>query len=469
MNHILPFYCTRRRRGIAWSQVGPPIALLVLVVTLPSAASSQKSGTADSIPAFSLDDCINYAMQHQPSVYQSSIDISIAKTTNAINLSGWLPQIGLSGSYTHYNQLPTTLEPNPAIPGGPPVPTHVGVVNTAIPQLSASETIFDPQLLYSAKSASLRVQQAEQSSDSTKINIVSAVSKSFYNLLLTIQQINILKEDTARLGEDVTDAYHQFVAGIVDETDYQQAIITLNNSKAQLKQQVENESPAYAVLKQAMGYPVEGQFTVISDTAQMMREVAFDTTQALEFEKRIEYRQLQTVKELQQQLSAFYRLSFLPSISATFNYLYEYESNSSAGLFRNAYPYSFIGLSFSLPIFTGLSRIENIHRSELQEQIFDWAEVDLRSQIYTEYATALGAYKSNLYNLRLLDDNKQRAASVYRVVSLQYKQGVVAYLNIIVAESNLITAEIGYTDALFQLLESKIDLEKAMGELSYNH
>jgi outer membrane protein TolC len=42
---------------------------------------------------------------------------------------------------------------------------------------------------------------------------------------------------------------------------------------------------------------------------------------------------------------------------------------------------------------------------------------------------------------------------------------VVAYLNLLVAESNLITAEIGYIDALFHLLSSKIDLEKAMGEI----
>jgi outer membrane protein TolC len=92
-------------------------------------------------------------------------------------------------------------------------------------------------------------------------------------------------------------------------------------------------------------------------------------------------------------------------------------------------------------------------------------EMNLKSQIYTEYTSALANYKSNLYNLRLLDDNKSRAQNVYRVVSLQYKQGVVAYLNLLVAESNLITAEIGSIDALFQLLSSKIDLEKAMGEI----
>jgi outer membrane protein TolC len=57
------------------------------------------------------------------------------------------------------------------------------------------------------------------------------------------------------------------------------------------------------------------------------------------------------------------------------------------------------------------------------------------------------------------------AKDVYGVVSLQYKQGFVAYLNVITAESNLISSEISYLNALFQVLSSKIDLEKAMGKI----
>jgi outer membrane protein TolC len=55
------------------------------------------------------------------------------------------------------------------------------------------------------------------------------------------------------------------------------------------------------------------------------------------------------------------------------------------------------------------------------------------------------------------------AKDVYGVISLQYKQGVVAYLNVITAESDLISSEISYLNALFNVLLSKVDLERAMG------
>jgi outer membrane protein TolC len=265
------------------------------------------------------------------------------------------------------------------------------------------------------------------------------------------------------------DAYHQYVGGIADVTDYEQAIITLNNSKTQLSQQTESIVPAYAVLKQTMGFPPGQQFNIAFDTVQMMQEITFDTTQLLQYEKRIEYQQLQTLKKLLHQQTTYDRLSFLPSVSAIYNYYYEYENNSFPALFNSAYPYSYIGLTFNFPLFTGFSRIESVHKSKLQEQLADWDVSKLKSQIYTEYTSALAGYKSNLYNLQLLRDNEIKAKDVYRILSLQYKQGIVAFLNIIVAESNLITAETGYINALFQLLSSKIDLEKAVGIIPYNN
>jgi outer membrane protein TolC len=462
-NHISPIKVSK-----PMDRIKRLLLFIAIFLQMPMCTYSQNDYRSDSTQFYTLEQCIHYALQHQPGLNQSLLNTDIAKATNIINLSGWLPQLNLSGTMVHYNQLPTTLSPNP-VPGGPPIPTHTGVSNTAIPELSASQVIFEPQLLYAAKSAPLLTRHAEQVTDSVKIFIVSSVSKSFYNLLLTLEEIDVLKEDTARLGRNIMDAYNQYVGGIVDETDYEQAIITLNNSKAQLKQQTENIVPEYAVLKQLMGYPPEKNFSVLFDTTQMMQEIYSDTTKQLLYENRIEYQQLQTVRELQHQQTVYNELSFLPTVSVFYDYYYEYESPTSSTLFRTAYPYSYYGVSLNFPIFTGLARIETLQKSKLQEQIVNWEEMNLRSQIYTEYSSALAGYKSNLYNLQVLGDNKSQAQNVYRVISLQYNQGVVAYLNLLVAESNLITAEIGYIDALFHLLSSKIDLEKAMGEIPYRY
>jgi len=422
------------------------------------AAFSQPLNGPDT--ALSLGQCIDYALKHQPFINQALINQAITRTTNAINLSSWYPQVNAQANLTHYNSRPTSYIVDNT---GTVHLQQNGVVNTFIPVLGVSQTIFNPALLYATRTAPLFNQQAQQITDSTKIEIVAGVSKTFYGLLLTLEQISVLKEDTARLGKNVSDAYHQYIAGIVDETDYDEAVISLNNSKFQLKQATENLSPQYAGLKQVMGYPPRSQFNVLFDTVQMMNDIPFDTTQELQFETRIEYKVLQTQKALQQANINFYRKAWLPTVGAFFNYDYEFQSNSFGDLFSRAYPYSYMGLTVTMPIFTGFSRTNSIKRARLESNLLDWSEVSLKSQIYTEYTTALANYKSNLYNLSISKDNVSLARKTYDIVALQYQQGVVPYLNVITAESNLITSEISYQNALYQVLSSKIDLQKSMG------
>jgi outer membrane protein TolC len=416
----------------------------------------------------SLGQCIDYALKHQPLLKQADININIARVTNSINQAGWLPQASISGNLLHYNELPTSFVNNSSNPNGS-TKQKTGVVNTFGPQLSVTQTIFNPSLVYAVKSAPLFVQQAELVTDSTKIFVIASVSKSFYNLLLTLEQIDVLKEDTVRLAKNLSDTYHQYVAGIVAETDYQQATITLNNSRSQLKQAVQNMVPQYAFLKQIMGYPSEREFNVRYDTTQMIKDIVFDTTRPLQYDKRVEFQQVQLSKKLQDQTINYYRSAWLPTVSAFFDYFHEFQSNTFSTLFSTAYPYSYVGLSFSMPIFTGFARTNSLHRAKLQQQLIGWDEISLKSEIYSQYASALTNYKNNLYDMYTMQDNVALAKHVYETVTLQYHQGIVAYLNVITAESNLISSEISYYNDLFQVLSDKIDLEKAMGIISYNH
>ncbi|WP_428331045.1 TolC family protein [Mucilaginibacter sp.] len=441
--------------------------------TLMMPLNPQDTGKNGSGQFLTLQQCIEYAMQHQPALNKALINVNITKETNSVNLSGLLPQASASGDFIHY--LQQSNNNSSSVSTGTPTgtgttstsTTRSGYTNTFIPGVSVTQSIFNPSLLYAYKSAPLYLKQAQQVTDSTKIFLVSSVSKSFYNVLLTLEQINVFKEDTTRLGKNLRDAYHQYKGGIVDETDYEEAAITLNNSKAQLKQATENVVPQYAALKQLMGYPVEKEFNVSFDTVQMIKGIYIDTTQQLQYEKRIEFQQIKTSKDLQTQLVNYYRTSYLPTLSAFYNYNLAFENNKFSDILSNSYPSQLVGLSFSIPIFTGFSRIHNLKKAKLQQQIIGWDETDLKLQINKEYRTALANYKGNYYNLQLLQKNVAMAKRVYFVVTLQYKQGIVPYLNVITAESNLITSEISYLNALFQVLSNKIDLEKAMGSINY--
>jgi outer membrane protein TolC len=461
--------------------------LLICILCLPCLSLAQLTDTTDqskglpeSTPDVSplyasndtthgerltLQQCISYGLKNQPALKQSYIDEAIAKTNNAINLSIWLPQVNGSANVEHYFQLPVTF-----IPGTNGVLEKVseGLYNTSDPSVTATQTIFSPDVLFAARTAKYNTLLARQNTAGTKIDLVSDISLAFYDLLLTVEQISVLREDTARLNKNLSDTYHQYVSGVADKVDYKQATISLNNSLAQLKTSIESLQAKYATLKQLMGYPTDKSFIVQFDTTQMMQEIYFDTTEQLEFEKRIEYQQLMTTKRLQRETTAYYQLDFLPSLSAFYNYNQEYESNELSNLYAHAYPYSLFGLQLDIPIFTGFRRTENVHKAQLQEQRTDWDEVNLKHQIYTEYKQALADYNSNTFDLKAMEDNVEMAREVYNIVKLQYRQGIKPYLDVITAESDLRTSEINYLNALFNVLSSKINLEKAMGDINPN-
>jgi len=79
----------------------------------------------------------------------------------------------------------------------------------------------------------------------------------------------------------------------------------------------------------------------------------------------------------------------------------------------------------------------------------------------------MSLYKGNLAYYLSLKENVVLADDVYKTIGLQYKSGVKTYLDVIIAESDLRTAQINFYDALFQLVQSKFDVQKAMGSIQY--
>src|SRR5579872_1761106 len=80
--------------------------------------------------SLTLDQCIQYALKHQPALNQALLGVPIAKATNAISLSGWLPQVNIGGNLTHYLSLPTAVIPDSS---GKTTLRRTGINNTAAP------------------------------------------------------------------------------------------------------------------------------------------------------------------------------------------------------------------------------------------------------------------------------------------------------------------------------------------------
>ena len=423
--------------------------------------------TRDSVaPVVSLQECIRYALKNQPVLKQAAIDEEINERNISIALSAWLPQLGAAGSYQRYFQLPSTTVINSA---GSPIITQVGVNNTSAIGLAANQTIYNNDVLLASRTARFSRQYYKENTLSSQINVVSDVSKAFYNLLLSKKQLEIIDANIVRLRLALKDAYQQYQAGVVDKIDYKQATIALNNELAAHKQTLETIKANTATLKELMGNADNRIINPIYDSLALTREIAVDTNVVANPNNRIEYQLLETTKSLQNLNVSYYRYGYLPSVSAFGNYNLSYLSNQFSTLYDHSYPNSYAGLTLSIPIFQGTRRLQNLRRAKL---VVDRADLDLvnsRNVINTEVTQALASYKSNYTELVTQRQNVDLANEVYNVVFLQYREGIKTYLDVIVAQSDLRTSQINYNTALFTVLSSKVDLQRALGSLSVNY
>jgi len=282
-----------------------------------------------------------------------------------------------------------------------------------------------------------------------------------------MEQIALLDEDIIRLQQSVKDTYNQYKGGIVDKTDYQRATIALNNAEAELKQYQELLKVRNAFLKEQIGYPALADLNIEFDKAQMQKEIFIDTTQQVNYENRIEYQLLQSRIRLQQANLNYNDLSFTPTLSAFANYTYFYQNDNLSRLFNTNYPNSNIGLLLSFPIFQGGKRIQEIEQAGLELKRYNYDIISLKDSVNTEYISALGDYKSSLNNYNILKINLDLAKDVYNTIQLQYKSGIKTYLDVITAETDLRTTQANYNNALFQVLNSKVDVQRALGTIQY--
>ena len=436
------------------------LGLGLLSMTIGYSFSLLSQTLPDSLPGkATLRQCIQYALDHQPAVRASLLDEEITDRSINEKLADWFPQVNLNFNVQHDPAVPVTIVQ------GAPIPQ--GLANNSNVQVTATQTIFNRDVLLASESAADVRLYSKQQTRSTKIDVVVNVTKAYYAVLVTREQIALLNEAILRLEQSSRDAYTKYQGGIVDKTDFMRAQLALNNALADRKQAEELLTARFTGLKDVMGYSPEENLELDYDKSQMGQEIFVDTTQSISYDRRIEIQILQTQKLLQEDNLMYNRLSFVPSLSLYGGYTINFQNSFIDPLYNQSYRSSYVGLQLSFPLFEGGKRLQQIKRAELQLDRFEFDLRGLENSLSTEYSLALASYKSNLNYYKILSDNLQLAQDVYKTIQLQYKAGTKSYLEFITAETDLRTSQVNQTNALYQLLVSKLDVQKALGTISY--
>lgn len=430
----------------------------------PGFISAQSLTTSPDLNNATLQQVIDYALSNKPGVKQALLDEQIGERDIKSALSGWLPQINADATLNHNIKQ----QSNAITTNGQTSYITFGTKNTSGLTLQADQQLLNAGLIQASKSAKYYRQQYKQSTENTRITTIVDVSKAFYDILTSREQLNIISQNIARSEKQLKDSRAQYEAGIVDKTDYQRAQISLSNSKADKKRTEELLKYKSTYLKGLIGYNTESELSLKFSNQQMEEDVLLDTTQLFNYENRIEYRLLKTQRELQHINTNYNKLAYLPKLSGFFNYSYNYLSNDFGTLYDQSFPGSVAGLKLNIPIFQGTKRIQEIRKSQLLEQRLDLELENTKNQIFSQYEGALANYKANLNDWKTAKENVEISEQVYNTIKLQYDEGIKTYLDLMTSETDLKTSQLNYLNALYSLLSAKLDVQQAIGTITIN-
>lgn len=431
------------------------LQVVVTVFTLSPGAFAQQ--TDSLLEQAALPKILSYALANQPAVNQAEINQEITSLQVKNKLADWYPQLNFNYVYQHNFQLPSNII------GGNVV--RFGVGNTSALQFTATQNIFNRDALLASRTKDDVKLLAAKATENAKISLVAAVSKNFYDLLATEEQRKVVEENIVRLSRNLKDSRSRYDAGIVDKTDYQRATIALNNAKADKREIEQGLNAKIANLKYLINYPPEKTLSLSYDSVLLEREIYLDTLKIPVFGNRVELQQLQAQLRLQQANVAYAKWSYIPTVTANGAYIQNFQNDEFTKLYNRNFPNSYAGITLGFPVFQGGKRKNNVAIASKQVDFAQLSITNFINQANSEYETAIAQYKSGMANYLALKENMVLAGEVYRIIELQYRNGIKTYLELITAQTDLRTAQINYFNALYGLLSSKIDVQRAEGSI----
>lgn len=441
--------------------------MLVLVLSILSFEVVNAQTDTTKSHNFNLEECIQYAYQHQTSLLNADLDRKIAESKVKETIGIGLPQISGTANLQDYLKVPTSLLPGEFFgQPGTYIPVKFGVKYNSSLSASATQLLFNGSYLVGLQASKTYKELSQRAYDRSKIATNVAVTKAYYMVLVNNKQIELLNANINQLKEQLDQTEALFKNGFAEQIDVDRLTVLYNNLITEKQNILRSLELGKNVLKFQMGMPVEDNLTLngsIDDVSLNSKDLPL--TDSSTYRNRIEYNLAQTQVKLNALSLKNTKAEFLPTLSAFGTGSLSYQNNSFSNLYDRHYPTLFIGLQLNVPIFSGGQRYQRVKQAEFTLRKSDNDLLNAKNSINLDIQNSITQFTNSLNSLKNQERNLDLANEVLRVSKIKYEQGVGSSIEVTQAQTSLKEAQNNYINALYDALISKVDTEKAIGSI----
>lgn len=439
------------------------IIILSIVVYPLSFAFSQTS--------YTLQQCVDYALKNHRSIKKAQNDVGVAYARKKEGQSAYFPQINGLAKWDYNIQLQQSALPNEFVQLGAALgqsfPNTVAFGNhfTTILGVQLDQYLYNKSYIDGINAIKPSYELAEMKKIKTEEEVIYNTVAAYYQIILINENEKLLVQNESRLTTLMPIVKLQYDKGVAKKMDVDRIQVNINNLVAQHEILKTKRELAFNNLKYNMALPIDSSIQIDTNYSRELIDInTYSDTANLK--NRIELKLLHKNFQLQSVLYKKTQAAYFPVLSFYAKYAGQTLGNKFTESFKHWSPIAALGIKLEVPIFDGFRTQSALKQARFNLQSIKediaMTEEGFKLQIEnskTQYSDAVRTIDINKANLDL-------AKSILDVVTLQYQKGVVAYTELLSSESSYKEAEINYLSSFVELLNAKLEIDKANGNLN---
>jgi outer membrane protein len=441
----------------------------ILVLGIYSAAA-QIMAIEPRKTAFSLAEAQAFAIENNFKVENSRLDLESAKQLIRENIAVGLPQVSGDLSYTNNLQLMTTLIPAEFMGGEPGtyVPLKFGTQHNGSASIIANQMLFNGPWIAALQGASTYKELMNKTLEKSEADIKEAVAQSYYAILLAEAGRDAFAKNLESMNARLEETRAMYETGFLEETDVDQLQIAVSNIENEYIAAKQMVDVSYRFLVYNMGYGLDSNIAVTETLPEIISGLSRDLIeQEFNVNRHYDYRIVDTQEKLAAINLKRFKFEYMPTLTAYLSHQQmamrnDFDFFDAQG---DWYPATMLGVNLSIPVFSSGMRKSRIGQARIDLEKTQNTKHDLANALELQVQQARIDFRTAYQKYLNEKNNIELAQKIFDRTTTKYQEGMVSSLELTIATEQLTGAQTGIIQAMVELLNTKLKLDKALGNL----
>jgi len=344
-------------------------------------------------------------------------------------------------------------------------PMEMGRSHSVTLGLSAQMPLVNFQLWESLRLSGDQVELAVEQARESRLGTVASVKQAFFAILFAKETYNVYNSVYENAVENYRLTEMRYNAAKASELDLTRAQANVAAAIPNLYNAENSVELALWQLKAVMGVDldwsidVEGSLDDLSE--EMLRAIAEGEQASLEGNTTL--RQLAQQAEMMARQIRMAQYAYLPTLSLTFSYSYLTQSDIFNLSQWKWFPSSTVGVSLSIPIFSGGQRYHAIKQVRVQADELELQRENTERQLRISIRQSLGTMETAMRTYHASKEALTTAEKAYDIAVKSFKLGKSTLTDLSNTELTLTQSRLAVSQAVYNFAVAKAGLEQTLG------